>query len=598
MGVAVTLGFVQGAPLRLGRPVLRLILLGAAAGGAGNVNNDSEQLQQCEHAVETSDGHPRFLQIIRSVGSRCSAMMDAVEPDDRRTGPRIGPWIQTEGCQAMSVRQRFIVGGAAALAVVGGSVGLYAATGPSHEVTAIYLEDTVGVIYEPDLIAGIEDIRFYEPTTVAILTYNVEVGQRTNDLALNDAVLEYARTQRPDWISDNGQAWADDLFIFAVDPDGRFVGTYFGDNRGLGLDQQMAIQDEVRSDLRVRQWTRAAVGATEAAASRMNQPAARSGFGIGTGLLASAGTLAGAGTYIGVGVSRDRRSRRLRQEGDRSFANVVGDYEETHVHAQLIPQESRYGGEMLKKFHQYTEGFADLTDWGNRARSIPEQHYDSKESVETLTGYRDRAVALDLLDDVIADTAALLNLDRAWPEAWEREVGELRTELEGVGSMLESTLPDTARGLPEVQDLRQFADTAARELNELAGGLDQRRVSPDDALDRAAALRSEFSGALDRLARAVAATYPTQSERATMEDRMTVRQRQQGRPTILSTTNPGLVWITLNSFSNNYRVGHQRVESARAAASSSSSSSGGGSSAGYSSSSGGSFGGSGSSSRF
>lgn len=104
----------------------------------------------------------------------------------------------------------------------------------------------------------------------------------------------------------------------------------------------------------------------------------------------------------------------LRAEGDRHLASVVAEMDVTELHARLIPEESSYGGAMLRRFDQYRTGLRELTELGNQARAIPERDDDGKAALETLTRYRE----LDRLDDVIADTAALLNLDRSWREAW------------------------------------------------------------------------------------------------------------------------------------------------------------------------------------
>ena len=66
----------------------------------------------------------------------------------------------------------------------------------------------------------------------------------------NARVLAYAREHRPEWISPDGQKWADGLYIFALDPDGRHVGTYFGEDRKVSTEQQGQIQDATKDLLR------------------------------------------------------------------------------------------------------------------------------------------------------------------------------------------------------------------------------------------------------------------------------------------------------------------------------------------------------------
>jgi uncharacterized membrane protein YgcG len=494
----------------------------------------------------------------------------------------------------MSVRRRVLIGTVAGVGVLGGSIGLYAAPSPEHAATEVQVEDTAGILYEPDLREGIAEVRFYEPTTVAVFTHRGGPEARWDDYALNDAVLAHARENRPDWLSDNQQKWADDLYIFAVDPEGRLVGTYFGENRKVDEDAQLDIQEATKDELRRGQWTDGAVTGVEAAAARMNRPFSRSPFGIALLGVGSATALGVSGAYVGVGVWRTRRSRAARAEGDRAMANVVGDYEVTEIHARLIPEESRYGGAMLERYREYTEKFRELTELGNQARSVPERDYDRSETVKLMERYRDAATALDQLDDVIADTAALLNKDHNWEEAWQRQVAELRDDLAGTDDLLSSGLPKEMRGLPEGQQLRTFASQAVVDLDRIRGDLETGAVTPEDALDRLRGIGDQLSGHMDALAGAVAvASSKKQKEQQLVREAMR-RRRALGRrrsTTIISTTDPGWTWYSIDSFRAGYEAGRTEVQRSRSSSSSS------GSTSGFSSS-GGSFSGAGSSSRF
>ncbi|MGC5583451.1 DUF5129 domain-containing protein [Ornithinimicrobium sp. W1679] len=490
----------------------------------------------------------------------------------------------------MSIRQRVLVGGVATLGVVGASVGWFLAEAPQHRASEIQLEDTAGIISEPDLAAGVADVRFHEPTTVAVFTHRGGEEALTDDLALNDAVLEHARENRTDWLSEDEQRWADGLYIWAVDPEGRLVGTYFGDDRAVGDDAQLAIQDATKEDLGSGRWTDGAVVGVEEAAGRMNAPFIRTAGGAAVAGVASLATLAGAGTWLGVGVHRARKSRRSRAAGDTAMANVVRDQEVTELHARLIPEDSRYGGLMLRRYDDYSRGVRELTELGNSARGIPEKHYDTPEAVERLAAYEERATSLDQLDDVIADTAAFLNRDRAWVDAWHRQVAPVRTDLEGVEDLLGTELPEEVRGLPEADRLRTFASDELAGLDRLRGELEHRRVSPDDALDHLRATRDALSERLDDLAGAVARTFgEDEDERKTLDEAWrTERGRRRPEPTILATAYPTWSWFGTHSFLSGWSAGKGEVEQSRSAAT-------GGASSGYS---GGSFSGAGSSSRF
>ena len=463
----------------------------------------------------------------------------------------------------MSNLLRGLAAGAATLGVIGTGLGLYAAQPPEHPASTVVVEDTAGVLYEPTLRERLEDVRFYEPTDVAIFTYRGGLEARTDNYALNNAVRDYGKETRTEWMSDDGQKWADDLYIFAVDPEGRIVGTYFGENRKLDEASQLAIQDAIREDLRRGQWTEGAAVAVEQAADRMNAPFMRSAPGMALTALAGLLTVVGGAVWLGVGLYRSGRSRAARAEGDERMASVVRDFEVTELHARLIPEESRYGGLMLRRYDEYVQGFRELTDLGNEARSIAKSRYNSREALERLTAYRDKALAMDQLDDVIADTATLLNLDNAWPQVWEKQVQPLRTDLEGVEPVLREQIAVKARGVPEVQALRKYAGEGLAHLDQLRIKLETRALSPDDALDHLRTMRERLSQLLDELAAAVAAVvYKDEDERYAMISTMSRARREgQSEPTIIGTVYPTWAGFTVSSFRSSYDEGRTAVQS-------------------------------------
>ena len=489
----------------------------------------------------------------------------------------------------MSVRQRALVTAAATLGFAGVSIGGYVAQAPEHPASEVQVEDGAEILYEPDLREGIEEVRFFEPTTVAVFTTRGGQEALTDDYALNNAVLDYARTTRTDWLSDDEQKWADDLYIFAIDPEGRLVGTYFGENRAIGEDAQLDVQDATKDELRAGQWTAAAVTGVEAAAAQMNAPWFRHGGGIAVGTLGALGSAVGGGIWTAIGALLARRSRAARAAGDEAMASVVADHEVTELHARLIPDSSRYGGLMLRRYDDYLAGFRELTELGNEVRGIKEKDYVKAENVKQLEAYRDKAVAMDHLDDVIADTSALLNRDRAWPQAWRRQVDPVRAELEAVDEVIEE-LPEEVRGLEEVHSLRRYASQALVDLDHLRGALEHEQVSPDDALDRLREIRDELGSHLDGLtAPVISASSEDEEERELMEVAMRrEREIRHREPTIIATAHPTWVWYSILSFRSGYDQGAQDIVSSQSASS--------GSTSGYSG--GGSFSGAGSSSRF
>lgn len=491
----------------------------------------------------------------------------------------------------MSIRQRVLVGGAATLAVVGGSVGWFLASAPQLAAVEVQVEDTADVLFEPDLLAGVDAARFHDPTTVAVFTHPGGEEALTDDRALNDAVLEHARTQRPDWLSEDEQSWADGLFIFAVDPEGRLVGTYFGDDREVDESAQLGIQDAAKDDFRAGRWTEGSVAGVQAAADRMGAPVIRRTGGWVVAAMASVATLVGAGVYVGVGLNRVSRCRRSRTVGDAAMASVVAEHEVTRLHATVLPEDSRYGGMMLQRHDEYTRGFRELVGLGDEVRAIPAKDLDTRRAVERHAAYERTATSLDHLDDVIADTATFLNRDSRWVEAWERQVAPVRTDLEGVDGLLANDVPTKSRGLPEAQRLRELASAELAGLHRLRGALEDRDITPDDALDQLRAVRDRLSARLDDLAAAVSRDFgDDEGERTTMRKAMQgQRARRPLEPTILATADPTWLWFGTGAFRSGLSTGTSQVEQSRSSSSS-------GSTSGYSG--GGSFSGAGSSSRF
>jgi hypothetical protein len=146
--------------------------------------------------------------------------------------------------------------------LLGGSAAALAVT-----PTGLVVEDRAGVLDRNTLVPAITAIEFHEPTKVAVYTYNGSSGDN-----LNEEVPRFARAEHPDWISPDGQKWADGLFIFALDPVGRHVGTYMGEDRKVSLGQRDDIQEASKDLLRDAQWTEGTIAGVRRGAELINQP--------------------------------------------------------------------------------------------------------------------------------------------------------------------------------------------------------------------------------------------------------------------------------------------------------------------------------------
>lgn len=456
------------------------------------------------------------------------------------------------------------------------------------EPTEIVVEDAAGVLYLPQLMPALEKINFHSPTKVAVVTID---GQPHTD-RLNADVLELARAEHPEWISSDGQKWADGLFIFAVDPVARKVGTYMGEDRKVSLSQQATIQDASRDLFREAQWTDGTIAGVKKAAKLINQPWYQSlAFIITTSIVGGLAVL-GFGTYAGVRANNRRKSQANIKRGDASFANVSLDLEVTELNAKTIPTSSTYGAQVLEKYRNFSNLYNDASGLNQSSHALTKKQLSTGGSVKSTAKYADLAVELDRLDDVIADTNTLLNKYQGWGAAWDRQVGPLVEDLSELTGLLKQK---EAQGLPSTAALASFQSMQGPAVQKLSADVQAGLITPDAALDGLRDAQVTLTNLLQQHSGAMINKYAkTSSERTAMQKAMDrSRKAELGtRPTtILGSVSYWHMFYPVNAFSAGYSSGQSAVNSARNSASS------GGSSTGYGSS-GGSFSGAGSSSSF
>ncbi|MDK1361254.1 DUF5129 domain-containing protein [Arthrobacter sp. zg-Y1219] len=459
----------------------------------------------------------------------------------------------------------------------------------------VIVEDTAGVLDANTLLPALEDIEFREPTTVAVYTYNGPAGNEDGTV-LNAEVLRFAREQHPEWLSGDGQKWADGLFIFALDPTGRWTGTYYGEDRKIPLSQQEDIREETNSLFAEANWTEGTIAAVEEAAKLINRPWYLSPaviLGAGAAVLAG---LVSSITYVLVRWNRQRKNRRLLADADASYSSVTHDLDATEVNANTIPADSSYGARVLEEYRTFMVRYNTATELNNAAHALTDKDLKQRSSTTVLEQYADAAMELDGLDDVIADTNALLNKAPGWERAWDRQTGPLFEDLDLLDDQLEG------RGAAEKDSatahaLRAFRQQAREQLAAASTALTEDRITPEQALDRIKASRTELSELLKHHAKTViAAQTKSGAERELMQEELKKaaeprRLHRDGyRPGIVDTAFPAYFYYSVGSFNSGIEHGTSSVESARSSES-------GSSSTGYGSS-GGSFSGAGSSGRF
>ncbi|UEL27061.1 DUF5129 domain-containing protein [Pseudarthrobacter sp. L1SW] len=472
----------------------------------------------------------------------------------------------------------------ALLVLLPGSAGIAFAVPPA----SVEVQDTAGVLDRNTLVPALERIDFYNPTKVVVYTYN---GSAEDNL--NEEVLRFARAGHPEWISADGQKWADGLFIFALDPVGRHVGTYMGEDRKVSLEQRTDIQDSAKELLRDAQWTEGTIAGVRRAAELINQPWYRSAAFLVAAWITAGTAALGGGAWLVVRAVTRSSSRKEIERGDRSYGNVSMDLDVTELNAATIPESSRYGSHVLEKHRTFLSRYNAASELSNKVHALSRRALSRRKNLKLARQYADAASELDALDDVIADTNALLNRASAWHTAWDRQLAPFRSDLAGLEQLLSKRhgQGDSATAAA----LRSFRDQSLREIERWTAELAEEKISPEKALDRLYDARTRLASLLENHAETVIGGF-AKNEREAGLMRKEMQEAQEGldhrrrsyEPSILGTVYPSYHFFSVATFNSGLNTGVSSVSSARG---------GGGSTTGYGSS-GGSFSGSGSSSSF
>lgn len=464
-------------------------------------------------------------------------------------------------------------------------------------ITEVVLDDTAGIIDPAQLERDLAEIEFRGPVTVAVYTERGDSLDHLNDdratQEFNGRVLQHARSQRPEWISEDGQKWADGLLIYALDPDNRIMGVYAGEDLELDLSDQEDVREAATESARAAKWTDAAVDAVDEAARIIGRP-----WWLHPGtIMAGGGVLAvGGGSLIArAAVRRSRRQRitRTLETARTHLTNVTMDMDATEVNASTVPTDSSHGAALMERFRGFQQRSLGLTEDLERLEAIPKKRRHDRATVTKADDVRREAAKLDALDDAIADANTLLNRHPGWEDAWDRQAAPLVEDLDGA-DQLRGSLDRSVRDSAAALALDSFVRETRGDLERIGAQLAEQTLSPSEALDELDRRRRQLTERLDELAEAQIDAYAkSSSERAEMRRSM---QKARTRParghggSILDVTHDTGFYWRIWSYNTGYSAGRSSVESSRSSSSSSSGS-------GYGSS-GGSFSGSGSSGRF
>ncbi|MGY5763686.1 DUF5129 domain-containing protein [Brachybacterium sp. DNPG3] len=356
--------------------------------------------------------------------------------------------------------------------------------------------DTVDVLDAEELASDLATVNFRDEVALKILTVDVTAwGQDpASDLALNDAVLAYARSEQPGWI--DGDVWADGIVVLAIDPDNRFLGTYAGDDTALGESGFEDVQDAMREEAGHSDWQGAMVSGAEKYAALLGRPFWANPMVIFVEVIVGLAGLIWAVGALTTGSSRRRAVDRALAQHSEAEQRAGGIRES----ARRIPTDRAYG----RFTHQDAERWLqDLQAAESRRAELP-AHRGRLWGItgSSAAAAKDYTEIVDRLESGAAPllaTADLLLGTGAWQDAWAEERRPLESSLEGVDDLLARLAADGDPTGPSAEALRASADEIAAQL----AGVDEAFRRGDLAAEDALAALDRLTGDLARASSAV-----------------------------------------------------------------------------------------------
>lgn len=338
---------------------------------------------------------------------------------------------------------------------------------------SVHVYDDAGILNDRQVIENISQVRFTKPVKVFVLTLPTLDGQ-----SLNAKTLEYGRNavlEEP-WISpSNPNYWADQTLILSLAPYERQIGTYFGEDIALDLTTQAQIQDAMKDDLRESRYDEAFYRGAAATAGYMDTSLANSLLGqAGAGLV----SILGLGWFGTRAANRARSTRNLEQARS-NYAQVSADFETTSIDAGILDQTDVHGRKVYERYEEYVREYHRLTRRFQDFGSLSFVDSLSSAAVKETSELRDKAIALNAIDDGISSTAAFLTMNSRWPEVWRNETGPLYEDLDALEQLIRDAgeVPEALRSsaLTDAQETRQRLATMTAELQ-------SGQLTPSDAL--------------------------------------------------------------------------------------------------------------------
>jgi len=365
---------------------------------------------------------------------------------------------------------------------------------------SVEVVDTTGSVDREVLQNELAEVDFRTEVDLVVLILDVtdHGGDPAQDTALNDAVLDHARTTDPSLLSEDGEHYAEGTVILALDPENRFLGTYAGEDVKLDDDGFSAVQDAMREDARDAEWRDALTAGAEKYSDLLHRP-----WWQHPGVLVAAASAVGAAAIWALSLLGLRRAARRRMDETLPrYQDVQAKRSLTDAAARTLPASSPYAQAALQDHEEYGRRLldaerlhAELPDpqrrsWGWGLASA--QRRLARDYEETV-GY------LDDTDDAILSAADLLHRLGDWQAAWQRELDPLQDSLARIESLRSEDEEMSEQERTALADLESLGRDTAEEMETLTAQLEADQIDPDTALERLDTLTRELSAAVSRL---------------------------------------------------------------------------------------------------
>jgi uncharacterized membrane protein YgcG len=298
---------------------------------------------------------------------------------------------------------------------------------------SVLVSDTTGSLDEGPLAERLAVVDFRREVRLVVLVLDVtEHGASpSRDTALNDAVLDRARTDDRSLLSADGSVWADGTVILALDPENRFLGTYAGEDVKLDEDGFEAVQEAMREPARGSEWSEAIEAGAEKYADLLDRP----WWQHPAALLVAAVAAVGAAIAVLSTLGLRSRARRRTDLALPRHDEVLAQRAVTDAAARTLPELSPYARAAVLAHESYAEGLAEAERLRAELPAPQERGWAwGLRGGERSTAARFARVVetLDDTDDDILAAADLLHRMGQWRSAWERELEPLRDSLEAL----------------------------------------------------------------------------------------------------------------------------------------------------------------------